>query len=80
MATNTPDTIGQYLLNHLLDAGVGHIFGVPGDYVLGFYDLLVKSQIRHIGTTREDTAHLRQMAMPVVGALAHWRSLMVSAH
>lgn len=56
MATNTPDTIGQYLLNHLLDAGVGHIFGVPGDYVLGFYDLLVKSPIRHIGTTREDTA------------------------
>ena len=50
------DTIGQYLLKRLHAAGVEHIFGVPGDYVLGFYDLLVKSPIQHIGTTREDTA------------------------
>ncbi|MDD5463164.1 MAG: thiamine pyrophosphate-binding protein [Methylococcales bacterium] len=50
------DTIGQYLLKRLYDVGVKHIFGVPGDYVLGFYDLMVKSPIRHIGTTREDSA------------------------
>ena len=50
------DSIGQYLLKRLQDAGVKHIFGVPGDYVLGFYDLMVKSPIQHIGTTREDTA------------------------
>lgn len=50
------DTIGQYLLNRLYAAGVRDIFGVPGDYVLGFYDLMEKSPIRHIGTTREDTA------------------------
>jgi TPP-dependent 2-oxoacid decarboxylase len=50
------DTIGQYLLKRLYDAGVKHVFGVPGDYILGFYDLMVKSQIQHIGTTREDTA------------------------
>lgn len=56
MDTANVDTIGQYLLKSLYDAGVKHIFGVPGDYVLGFYDLMVKSPIQHIGTTREDTA------------------------
>lgn len=56
MNTAKFDTIGQYLLNRLYAAGVGHVFGVPGDYVLGFYDLMEKSPIQHIGTTREDTA------------------------
>jgi indolepyruvate decarboxylase len=50
------DTIGNYLLKRLFEAGVKHIFGVPGDYILGFYDQMVKSPIQHIGTTREDTA------------------------
>jgi len=52
----TTETIGNYLLRRLYEAGVEHIFGVPGDYVLSFYDLIYKSQIHHIGTTREDTA------------------------
>jgi indolepyruvate decarboxylase len=56
MSTAKFDTLGQYLLKRLHGAGVEHIFGVPGDYVLGFYDLMVKSQVRHIGTTREDSA------------------------
>lgn len=56
MSTAKFDTIGQYLLKRLHDAGVEHIFGVPGDYVLGFYDLMIKSPVRHIGTTREDSA------------------------
>lgn len=49
-------SIGQYLLQQLAHAGVRHMFGVPGDYVLRFYDLLVHSEIQHVGTTREDTA------------------------
>lgn len=49
-------SIGQYLLQQLARAGVRHMFGVPGDYVLRFYDLLVHSEIQHVGTTREDTA------------------------
>jgi len=56
MNTAKFDTIGQYLLKRLYDAGVKHIFGVPGDYILGFYDLMVNSPVQHIGTTREDTA------------------------
>ena len=50
------DSIGQYLLNRLYAAGIKHIFGIPGDYVLGFYDLIYQSPVRHIGTTKEDCA------------------------
>ncbi len=49
-------TIGAYLIDRLVDAGAGHIFGVPGDYILKFYDEITRSRIRHVGTTREDTA------------------------
>jgi alpha-keto-acid decarboxylase len=52
----TTPTIGDYLLEKLYAAGVAHLFGVPGDYVLKFYDQIVKSPIQHVGTTREDTA------------------------
>ncbi len=49
-------TIARYLLQRLHSMGVRHIFGVPGDYILGFYDEIVKSPLDHVGTTREDTA------------------------
>ena len=29
-------TVGHYLLDRLAELGIKHIFGVPGDYVLGF--------------------------------------------
>ena len=49
-------TVAEYLLQQLQESGVDHVFGVPGDYVLGFYKLLAASPLRHIGTTREDTS------------------------
>lgn len=55
-ADMTAPTVAEYLLQRLRDSGVDHVFGVPGDYVLGFYKRLSESPIRHIGTTREDTA------------------------
>jgi indolepyruvate decarboxylase len=51
-----PLSLGKYLLEQLGKRGVQHIFGVPGDYVLRFYDLIVHSPLQHIGTTREDAA------------------------
>jgi len=48
--------IGKYLLQRLFEAGARHVFGLPGDYILRFYDEITKSGIVHIGTTREDTA------------------------
>jgi indolepyruvate decarboxylase len=49
-------TIGTAVLDRLHELGVRHIFGIPGDYVLGFYKLMEASPIRHVGTTREDCA------------------------
>lgn len=49
-------TIADYLLTRLQEAGVDHVFGVPGDYILGFYAALEAGPLAHVGTTREDTA------------------------
>ncbi len=49
-------TIGDYLLKKLKSYGIDHIFGIPGDYVVQFFDMIEKSSIQHIGTTREETA------------------------
>jgi indolepyruvate decarboxylase len=49
-------SIGQYLIQRLQECGVRDIFGIPGDYVLGFCAQLEKSPIRFVGCTREDCA------------------------
>lgn len=51
-----PLSIGQYLIRRLQDYGLGHIFGIPGDYILTFYGQLEKSPIEVVGCTREDCA------------------------
>src|SRR5438874_2326446 len=48
--------IGEYLIQRLYAHGVRHVFGIPGDYVLGFYDLLSKSKLRIINTCDEQGA------------------------
>ena len=52
----TPVTIGQYLIGRLQAVGVDHIFGIPGDYILGLYKMLEASPIELIGVTKEDSA------------------------
>ncbi|MDZ4815917.1 MAG: thiamine pyrophosphate-binding protein [Verrucomicrobiota bacterium] len=49
-------TIGQFLIDRLYKHGVRHVFGIPGDYVLGFYDQLVHSKIKTINTCDEQGA------------------------
>jgi len=49
-------SIGEYLIRRLQDYGIEDLFGIPGDYVLTFYDLLEKSPINVVGNTREDCA------------------------
>ena len=49
-------SIGAYLIQRLQDYGIGHVFGIPGDYVLSFYSDLERSPIEVIGCTREDSA------------------------
>lgn len=52
----SPLTIGQYLIQRLQDYGLGHVFGIPGDFILQFYAQLCASPIAVIGCTREDNA------------------------
>jgi indolepyruvate decarboxylase len=52
----TDVSIGGYLIQRLQEYGIGHVFGIPGDYVLSFYTLLEQSPLETIGTTREDCA------------------------
>ena len=49
-------TIGDYLIHSLSGRGITHIFGVPGDYILGFYDRLTKSNISVVNTCDEQGA------------------------
>ncbi len=52
----TSPSIGEYLIQRLYAHGVRHVFGIPGDYVLGFYDQLYKSKLRIINTCDEQGA------------------------
>src|SRR5215471_14097796 len=52
----TSPSIGDYLIQRLYQHGVRHVFGIPGDYVLGFYDLLSKSKLRIVNTCDEQGA------------------------
>jgi TPP-dependent 2-oxoacid decarboxylase len=49
-------SIGDYLIDQLYARGVRHVFGIPGDYVLGYYDKLSKSKLRVINTCDEQSA------------------------
>jgi TPP-dependent 2-oxoacid decarboxylase len=55
-APTTSPSIGEYLIQRLYAHGVRHVFGIPGDYVLGFYDQLSKSKLRLINTCDEQGA------------------------
>lgn len=46
-------TVSRYILDRLKQAGVDHLFGVPGDYVLDFLDEVMASPIRWVGTCNE---------------------------
>ncbi|GAB4187781.1 MAG: alpha-keto acid decarboxylase family protein [Simkaniaceae bacterium] len=46
-------TVGDYLITRLKEIGIDHIFGVPGDFVLGFFNKIMASGIRYVGTCNE---------------------------
>jgi indolepyruvate decarboxylase len=48
--------LGQHLIRRLVHHGVGHIFGIPGDYALGFYEQLRQSPIQIVTTCDEQGA------------------------
>ena len=46
-------TVAEYLLIRLKELGVDHLFGVPGDFVLGFFNQVLKSDVKFVGTCNE---------------------------
>jgi len=50
---NSEITVAEYLLIRLKEIGVDHLFGVPGDFVLGFFNEVLKSDVKYIGTCNE---------------------------
>lgn len=48
--------IGDYLIQRLHEHGVRHVFGVPGDFVLSFYQLLTESELQVVNTCDEQGA------------------------
>lgn len=48
------NTVSSFLVQQLYDLGVRHVFGVPGDYVLGFYQYLNESKKLMIINTSDE--------------------------
>jgi indolepyruvate decarboxylase len=51
--TSPEITVAGYLLARLKEIGVDHIFGVPGDFVLGFLNQVLRSDVKYVGTCNE---------------------------
>src|SRR4051812_32997747 len=62
-------SIGEYLIERLAAHGVRHVFGIPGDYVLGFYDQLSRSPLKIVTTCDEQGAGFAADAYARVGGL-----------
>ena len=56
MSSNNYSTVGEYLISRLYNLNVRYVFGIPGDYVLGFYDQLSRSKIKIVITCDEQSA------------------------
>src|SRR5204863_2967726 len=53
---NRGSLIGEYLIQRLHAHGVRHVFGIPGDYVLGFFDQLKVGPLKIVTTCDEQGA------------------------
>ena len=49
-------TVGRYLIDKLYGVGIEDIFGIPGDYVINFFNLLQEGPIRTVATSTEQGA------------------------
>ena len=63
-------TVGQYLIQKLLQHGVNHVFGIPGDYIIRFWTAMTHSDLKYIVTTKEDAAGFAADAYARINGLA----------
>ena len=60
--------VAEYLLTRLKEIGVDHLFGVPGDFVLGFFDQVMKSDLKYVAHAMNSTRPMPPTAMRASGA------------
>lgn len=46
-------TIAEYALKRLKSLGVDHLFGIPGDFILPFFEKMADSEVEHIAACNE---------------------------
>ncbi len=51
--TSSEITVAEHLLIRLKEIGVDHLFGVPRDFVLGFLNQALKSEVKYVATCNE---------------------------
>ncbi len=56
LSPGSTTTISNYLLKKLKEAGINHIFGIPGDYVINFFSEIKKSEIKTVVPCTEQGA------------------------
>lgn len=56
MPRRTRPSIGEYLIDALSKRGVRHVFGVPGDFILGLYEIGANRGMNMVNSTREEAA------------------------
>jgi len=56
MATDASLTVGEYLIDALRAHDVDHVFGVPGDFILGLHVIGDQRGMRMVNCTREEAA------------------------
>ena len=46
-------TVSEYLLARLKENGVDHVFGIPGDFILPFFQVMATSDVEHVAACNE---------------------------
>lgn len=46
-------TVSEYLLARLKSLGVDHVFGIPGDFILPFFQIMEKNEVMHVAACNE---------------------------
>ncbi|HVH00481.1 MAG TPA: thiamine pyrophosphate-binding protein [Miltoncostaeaceae bacterium] len=54
--TRPPRTLGEHLIDALARRGVRHVFGVPGDFILGLFRTGADRGMTMVNSTREEAA------------------------
>ncbi len=66
---NASYSVADYLLDRLAGCGIGHLFGVPGDYNLQFLDHVIDHpSLTWVGCANELNAPMLPTAMRAVRA------------